>query len=281
MPRDLAVGAYGLDVKNLQMILNLNRDPHQARLIEDGAFGPQTLARVKEFQAYCGLTADGIVGPLTRMMLLPERTYSLQAALAPTPGGGYSVGSPALRFGLAGAGPAAPVSDPTPPTPAPPYQTFQQFQILAGGQQAFFPSVTSPLVLTAQFNQIIRNPGKPDFVLTLGGQFALNSSGPAGDWTGQGFAQMGLALNTKLAGFDLLNPFVVTMLQRNQGQPFTWGVGIGDQVNYALDKSGRLALFLNGQVVVNTDLSTGLASAPGLQILGGVSFTFGQMPPDP
>ena len=90
---------------------------------------------------------------------------------------------------------------------------------------------------------------------------------------------MGLALNKKVGDFDFLNPFVVMMLQRNQGQPFTWGTGIGNQTNYSLDKSGRWSLLLNVQGVVNVDLTSGLCSAPGLQILGGVGFTFGAIPP--
>ena len=30
---------------------------------------------------------------------------------------------------------------------------------------------------------------------------------------------------------------------------------------------------------MNVDLTNGVASAPGLQILGGILYTFGQMPP--
>jgi peptidoglycan hydrolase-like protein with peptidoglycan-binding domain len=291
MPRNLSQGCIGADVRNLQMILNLQRgDPRDPRIGEDGTFGPETNARVRAFQDFCGLTVDGVVGPDTGAMLLPERTYTAQAALVLDDGGGVAFssapGAPRSLFGMAPGVVRAGVGDPPPgpnPSPAPaPNQRFAQFQVLAGNQAAFNPKLFSPLVVTAQYNLIIRNPGKTDFTLTTGGQFALNSGGtkgPGGTWTGQGFAQMGLAFNRKVIGFDFLNPFVVTMLQRNQGQPFTWGVGIGNQVNYALDRAGRLAFFINAQAVMNVDLTNGLASAPGLQILGGISYTFGQMPP--
>jgi peptidoglycan hydrolase-like protein with peptidoglycan-binding domain len=290
MPRNLSQGNTGKDVQNLQQILNLQRDPHDPPIGEDGIFGSETRTRVRAFQDFCGLTVDGIVGPATGAMLLPERVHTTQAVLTLDEGDGpassFAPGTQRSLFGLAPGLVSANVGDDPPPDPkpAPGPARFAQFQVLAGGQQAFNPKLFSPLVVTAQYNLIIRNPGKTDFTLTTGAQFALNeggTKGPSGTWTGQGFAQMGLAFNRKIIGFDLFNPFIVTMLQRNQGQPFTWGVGIGDQVNYALDKAGRLSLFINAQAYMNVDLSNGRAQAPGLSILGGISYTFGQMPPDP
>jgi hypothetical protein len=243
------------------------------------------------FQSYCGLVPDGIVGPATSAMLLPERTFTLTATLIPGSGGLVSAARaspsaqrsafqqarmPAFATGFKPSFRTVSAGQALQPAPN---QTFKQFQVLAGGQVALGPFALSPFVLTAQYNQIIRNPGKPDFALTFGAQFALNTSGASGDWTGQGFAQMGLALNKKIGNFDFLNPFVVTMLQRNQGQSFTWGTGIGNQTNYALDSAGRWSLFLNNQLSVNVDLTSGVCSAPGLQILGGVGFTFGAIPP--
>jgi hypothetical protein len=277
----------------MQTLLNLHARPQDGQVAADGIFGPKTNARVLAFQSYCGLETDGVVGPLTSAMLLPERTCTLTATLYPGGGQPMSVsgalpGAPPSAFSAfqqarmpkfatgfnrsfqtVSAGPVQPA----------PNQTFRQFQVQAGGQVALGPFALSPLVITAQYNQIIRNPGKFDFLLTFGAQFALNTSGASGNWTGQGFGQMGLALNKKVGDFDFLNPFVVMMLQRNQGQPFTWGTGIGNQTNYSLDKSGRWSLLLNVQGVVNVDLTSGLCSAPGLQILGGVGFTFGAIPP--
>jgi peptidoglycan hydrolase-like protein with peptidoglycan-binding domain len=62
-PRTLAIGARGEDVKGLQTILA------GAGLLPasgiDGDFGPKTKAAVIEFQRQLGVTADGIVGPVT------------------------------------------------------------------------------------------------------------------------------------------------------------------------------------------------------------------------
>ena len=278
MQRNLSQGLTGPDVRNLQIILNLQRaSVRETRIGEDGVFGPETDARVRAFQDFCGLTVDGIVGPATGAMLLPERTITTQSVLEFDNSSDF-----ASRFAPRFVG----AVDPPAPNPAPVAPSrFAQFQLLAGGQQAFNPKLFSPLVVTAQHNLIIRNPGQADFTLTDGVQFSLNSGGPSprgpgGTWTGQGFGQMGFAFNRKLFGFDLLNPFLVTMISRNQGQPFTWGIGIGNQINYGLERSGRLNLFFNAQAVWNIDLSNGRAQAPGAQLLGGISFTFGQIPPD-
>jgi hypothetical protein len=277
MQRNLSQGLTGPDVRNLQIILNLQRaSVREPRIGEDGVFGPETDTRVRAFQDFCDLTVDGVVGPDTGAMLLPERTITTQSVLEFDDSGGFASNF-APRF--VGAVDPPPAPNPTPVVPG----RFAQFQLLAGGQQAFNPKLFSPLVVTAQHNLIIRNPGAADFSLTDGVQFALNSGGkksPGGAWSGQGFGQMGFAFNKKLFGFDLLNPFVVTMITRNQGQPFTWGIGIGDQINYGLESSGRLNLFFNAQAVWNIDLSNGRAQAPGAQLLGGISFTFGQIPPD-
>src|SRR5690606_31668374 len=58
-------GSKGEYVKQLQARLNA-WFPTYSRLVVDGDFGPATEAVVKEFQRRSGLTADGIVGPLTR-----------------------------------------------------------------------------------------------------------------------------------------------------------------------------------------------------------------------
>ena len=42
------------------------------RVEPDGMDGPRTEAAVRTFQAYAGLTVDGVVGPETRASLLKE-----------------------------------------------------------------------------------------------------------------------------------------------------------------------------------------------------------------
>lgn len=58
----ISVGATGDAVRRLQRALR--RTPNLG-LVDDGIFGAVTEAAVKEFQQGAGLTADGIVGPLT------------------------------------------------------------------------------------------------------------------------------------------------------------------------------------------------------------------------
>ena len=61
-------GSNGHPIKTLQYLL-------QARghiVVVDGAFGPNTGAAVKAFQASHGLAADGIVGPITWAALIVE-----------------------------------------------------------------------------------------------------------------------------------------------------------------------------------------------------------------
>lgn len=55
--RTLKVGVKGDDVKALQAFLNL---------LADGSFGPKTQAKVMEWQAAHGLTADGVFGRMSR-----------------------------------------------------------------------------------------------------------------------------------------------------------------------------------------------------------------------
>ena len=78
--------------------------------------------------------------------------------------------------------------------------------------------------------------------------------------------------------FDLLNPFVVAMIQQNQGQPPSIGVGIGNQMNYKLTPDGFLSLFINGQLVSNTGLNNGSTAAPAGQVLGGIGLTIDSLP---
>ncbi len=57
----LRTGSHGQPVRSLQYLLRA----HGRLIAVDGAFGPQTSAAVRAFQAGSGLVADGVVGPLT------------------------------------------------------------------------------------------------------------------------------------------------------------------------------------------------------------------------
>lgn len=63
----LRLNDYSGYVRTLQILLNKYNG---ARLTEDGAFGPATLAAVKAYQKSRGLDVDGVVGPATWAQLL-------------------------------------------------------------------------------------------------------------------------------------------------------------------------------------------------------------------
>jgi len=295
MPRMLSKGDKGEDVRNLQRALNmhLTQEYGYAPLKTDADFGPLTDGRVREFQRVNQLTADGIVGPLTREKLLDVRLVNLYAharprrhdiagGLGPSRGSAppRAAGSPQMVRGLQAAEQhmfrpqiGQGIGQVT-QQPGPPLKT--QVQLLAGQQLSINPWFVSQLVITAQVNWTATNNGRPDFVLTAGAQAAINDqSGPSGGWTVQGFAQMGFSGLLKKGDFDLLNPFAVMMLQRSEKpKPFQVGFGVGNQINYNVTKNGRLQLFLNGQMVTSVNLDNGDTSAPGAQIMGGLGYTF-------
>jgi len=71
----LRVGSRGEDVRRVQRCLNSLRGgkfPSIGQLNEDGVFGPNTEASVREFQRLLLLVPDGVVGPLTWNAIMPE-----------------------------------------------------------------------------------------------------------------------------------------------------------------------------------------------------------------
>ena len=314
MPRTLSAGSTGEDVRALQRLLNFHFPlPWWAPLAEDGIFGSKTRARILEFQSINHLLVDGIVGPKTRETLLDSRTFSFNASIAPIAeeyspyklqlsGGPNLAGSKAkqLPFLLAQATTATP-SAPS-GTPSGPATLAQRtVQVQTGQQVSINPFFLSPLVITGQVNWLFRRNGLTDFTITTAGQLALNQQSgpkPSGGWTGQGAVQWGPTGFLKVGRFDLLNPFVTLMLQKNQGQPPSFGLGIGNQVNWTLWSSKHpsipdadrrnIGLFINGQLVTNTflpigtpppgSLPSGQFSAPGAQILVGASWTMDWTP---
>jgi rare lipoprotein A (peptidoglycan hydrolase) len=67
--RTLQKGTAGNDVKTLQILLTRRGFEVEAT----GYFGPVTKRKVRRFQRSRGLTADGIVGPMTRSKFRPRK----------------------------------------------------------------------------------------------------------------------------------------------------------------------------------------------------------------
>jgi hypothetical protein len=230
------------------------------------------------------LVIDGIVGPNTLRVLLDIRLVQpAESQFAPLDKEKQvrTAKQPQLlQVAQSDSGSSAPVNDP--PSPKPPV-LIQQVTLQAGSQAAVNPWVFSPFVFTGQATLLAKNDGKPDFLLTGGGQIALNTGSANGSWSGQGFLQMGLGGfdSLKLGPLDLLNPFWQVMLQKNQGQDPTFGTALGNQINWALSKkiiNGQevdvVDIFFNAQAVVNISLRDGTCSAPSGQFLLGASYTF-------
>ena len=85
MPRTLAFGSVGNDVTQLQQQLN-TLPSKQTTLATDGQFGGKTRSRVVEFQSGTGLTADGVVGPITWDKLLALLAQVAQGGVPIVPG---------------------------------------------------------------------------------------------------------------------------------------------------------------------------------------------------
>jgi hypothetical protein len=301
--RILGFGCKGPDVVNLQLLLNHHLGLPRRPLVPDGIFGPLTRARVIEFQTLNRLwpvqmppppeaqglprkplVIDGIVGPNTLRLLLDIRVVepakSQFAPLAQDKQVRSAKPTQLVQLTQFDAGSAGQTDDP--PSPKPPV-LIQQVTLQAGGQAAVNPWVFSPFVFTGQATLLAKNDGKPDFLLTAGGQIALNSGSANGSWSGQGFLQMGLGGfdSLKLGPLDLVNPFWQFMLQKNQGQDPTVGTALGNQINWALSTkkvNGQevdvVDIFFNAQAVVNISLRDGTCSAPSGQFLLGASYTF-------
>jgi len=90
----LRLGARGESVRLVQRCLNLvaARQPGISRLSEDGVFGPLTQASIIAFQRIFGLTADGVVGPITWDRISREAQSGI-SGLPPYPGTALRVGS--------------------------------------------------------------------------------------------------------------------------------------------------------------------------------------------
>jgi hypothetical protein len=306
MGRLLSIGITGEDVRVLQKLLNHHLAPPLSPIAEDGIFGRDTRNRVIEFQrrnlnypakmpipGELGsefkrpLKVDGIVGPLTSNVLWDVRTVkTTRGLLSPVsenrPSSSTNTGRSTFAID----------ADPA-PAPGGGPKNFRLVQLSLGQQATANPWSLSPLVFTAQYSLLAKDDGRPDFLLTGGGQIAMNDGGANGRWSGQIFGQMGLGGFDKLKLFgdklDWFNPFVAVMLNGNFSSRLkplqgTVGLAIGNQATWTIlhkplpgtkdDFQDTLSFFLNTQVVSNVDLSNGQCAAPSGQFLIGVMKTF-------
>src|SRR5215471_9299422 len=138
MPRNLAQGSTGQDVRAVQQALNLKKQPGDPQIDEDGIFGPKTAAAVRRFQGGNLLDPDGIVGPLTRVVLFPLATVTMRAVGMRLRLPGFNRPTPALRPNLL-PGRLTLGSDP-PPAPSPSVLTLPPlFPILPAYQPISYP----------------------------------------------------------------------------------------------------------------------------------------------
>ncbi|MBP8308993.1 MAG: peptidoglycan-binding protein [Burkholderiaceae bacterium] len=133
MSRTMRVGDQGSDVRAVQDVLNFHIR-RLAPLVVDGRFGPQTQARVREFQRSNALTIDGVVGPQTLGKLFENEVQQITVGIIPrllltlpTSGGAKPAGirPPNLIPPLVLPG------QPTPPSPVPiPFPSLTQLRLL-------------------------------------------------------------------------------------------------------------------------------------------------------
>ena len=286
MDRTLTVGMTGTDVQQMQQLLNFHLGPPRKPLAPSGNFDSDTLDRVKEFQALNQLKADGegVVGPETSRALWDIRRLMATAYLQP-PLGSSPLLPPVPSFQLPTPKLLQPPQNPfTPSGPSlTPGSTSTALTLQAGTQVNVNPWYWSPLVVTAQYDILIKNDGRVPFLISIGGQALANQiPGPAGSWTGQGFVNLGPNIPLGQSRFTL-GPFVQAFVSKNQGQPATAGLGLGVQLGYAIfrhkDAQGEdvddLTLIGQGMALTNVGLNNGqVTGPPSGQLFLGLSHSF-------
>lgn len=81
----LRFGSQGTDVSLLQSALNQWVASRLPQLVADGQFGPKTTSKVKEYQGFCKLVPDAVVGPKT-WGVLEALIAQIIGTVAPPPG---------------------------------------------------------------------------------------------------------------------------------------------------------------------------------------------------
>jgi len=91
----LRFGSFGPDVSLLQSALNAWVASRLPQLVTDGKFGPMTSSKVKEYQGFCKLVPDAVVGALTwgALETLIAQVLGLGGPPAPPPPPGKQAGA--------------------------------------------------------------------------------------------------------------------------------------------------------------------------------------------
>lgn len=288
MSRTLSIGMTGQDVADLQAALNYHLrpavpphtlpGPARPSLSVDGKFGPNTDARLREFQRVNGLVDDGVVGQMTRPLLTKAKQVTVKIPINTREEPPISRSLASVRtadifsFGLT---PAAQIS----PATAPVGQTkpliaqvqLQNRQVQSGGNLTLDPiigpgSQLAASVLSVQWTWVEQHDGR-HLELALGGQlaavpltfetFGLSSSA-------QSFAQATIAdvLAVDAANLHLFSPSAQISYQANfvQGvlKSMAAGVSIQNQIAWDLEKKGNnpvFSLFCQQQLAWTYDLA--------------------------
>ena len=293
MQRTLKEGTSGEDVRTLQRLLNFHLTGNDfSPLNPDGSFGHKTGLAVVKLQKIARLFPDGIAGQKTRAALVNVLAIAAQVGLdnSYADGTGGSSRMPQLyrlaqqrssiRFPPSAAGMEGAGNSGDPPAYPPASFKIQNIALGTGKQWAWNPWALSPFVASLQANILCKLAGGfPSVMLSPSLQYAQNSLGsPNGSWTGQGSVQFGPEKSLLSIGdFDLINPFLVLMLQQNAGQPMQGGIGIGIQPTWNLGNDKILSLFVNAQVVFAQDLHSGAGIPPAAQIYGGAQVDLFQL----
>jgi hypothetical protein len=277
-------GSHGPKVRALQHALNAR--PYIAHLDEDGIFGKNTEAAVKEFQRKVHLKDDGIYGPKTEAALwarVADTTVTLQVPVANVPP----------------PGPQRQLQPPKPPVvPAPPQpQTPQPASSSSGGSTVRQLSAGSQVTFTPWYMRPSPAPGTPTgniwsgivsfalvyrtsnngphVELSLNPQILINSRVLTTDprWSLQLNGQITFADLLVAGRFHLISPFIQATIAGNAdpGVSLGGGFALGNQVSFDLIPD-RLQINLNGGAAAqwtqlgtkNSSLGVGGQAAAGL-----------------
>ena len=279
MARTLRNGDQGTDVRAVQDVLNFHIRRLQPLRV-DGRFGPQTQARVVEFQRANALVADGVVGPRTAARLFETEQLPLALRLSPA-------SAPAAAFASSSLQPPRlipPLSLPGRPPSTPTLPVLSPVQLFPSSSAQLPPLTAQGQTLAFVLNVPVRNdPQDPtarsqqqvlQLLQTLPANFpfraALIGAVPQPVKT-PGDPDRGFKWGVDPV-FDL----------RKLGAPIEFGVGLKGQARYTIQvvSSGasglKLGLFVGGDFKAVLDYTSSLATArPLFELQGSVTTGLG------